>query len=66
MHSIVIAVYLQTTPLQPRGDIVMLVYADATLSGVASEHGPVSFRTECLIPWTVGNHPASSLDSNYL
>jgi len=25
----VIAVYLQTTPLQPRGDIVMLVYADA-------------------------------------
>ena len=28
--------------------------ADDTLSGVASEHGPVSFRTECLIPWTVG------------
>jgi hypothetical protein len=25
-----------------------------TLPGVASEHGPVSFRTECLIPWTVG------------
>jgi hypothetical protein len=33
---------------------------------VASEHGPVSFRTEYLIPWTIGNHPASSLDSNYL
>ena len=25
-----------------------------TLSGVASEHGALSFRTECLIPWTVG------------
>ena len=41
-------------------------FADDTLSGVASEHGPVSFRTERLIPWTIGNHPASSLDSNYL
>jgi hypothetical protein len=34
--------------------ILSFLFADDTLSDVASEHGPVSFRTECLIPWTAG------------
>jgi hypothetical protein len=34
--------------------ILIFLFADDTLPDVASEHCPVSFRTECLIPWTVG------------